>query len=83
MADVGDLHVGFQDPTDIDKIRCSVLNALVTSSLCSTSDKSSWAFQLFKIYQQYPDNLLRDVMEKLKKDKMVSIEIEEERLKIY
>ena len=25
------------------------------------SDKRSWTFQLFKIYQQYPDQLLRQV----------------------
>ncbi len=50
-----------------------MLNALVTSSLCSSSDKVSWSFQLFKIYQQYPDSLLRKVMNDLRSNKMVSI----------
>ncbi len=49
------------------------MNALITSSLCTASDKTSWAYQLFKIYQQYPDSLLRAVMERLRADKMVSL----------
>merc|ERR1719193_3032968 len=51
----------------------AVVNTLVTSSLCTVSDKRSWAFQLFKIYQQYPDPLLRSVMAQLRENKMVSL----------
>ena len=64
---------GFVEPKDVSEIRGSVINALITSSLCSASDKTSWAFQLFKIYQQYPDSLLRTVMTKLRTDRMVNV----------
>eukprot|EP00094_Tigriopus_californicus_P009796 TCALIF_09445-PA protein Name:"Similar to Gtf3c1 General transcription factor 3C polypeptide 1 (Rattus norvegicus)" AED:0.03 eAED:0.04 QI:37/0.71/0.62/1/0.85/0.87/8/0/1945 len=62
----------FTDPQDINDIRASVINALITSSLCSATDKVNVAFQLFKIYQQYPDSLIRRVMTKLRTDKMAS-----------
>eukprot|EP00092_Neocalanus_flemingeri_P000749 GFUD01000793.1.p1 GENE.GFUD01000793.1~~GFUD01000793.1.p1 ORF type:complete len:1909 (+),score=561.12 GFUD01000793.1:540-5729(+) len=63
----------FTEPTNITEIQAGVVNALITSSLCSASDKKSWAYQLFKIYQQYPDLLLRNVMSKLRENKMVSL----------
>ena len=63
----------FSEPTDIAEIQSGVVNALITSSLCSASDKKSWAYQLFKIYQQYPDILLRKVMSDLRENKMVSL----------
>ena len=46
---------------------------LLYSSLSSASDKTSYSFQLFKIYQQYPDSLLRSVMNQLRARKMVSL----------
>ena len=64
---------GFSKPKDIADIQAAVVNALITSSLCSASDKKSWAYQLYKIYQQYPDSLLREVMIKLRDNKMVSL----------
>jgi len=63
----------FQEPTCIDDIHCAVINTLVVSSLCCASDKRSWTFQLFKIYQQYPDTLLRKAMADLRQNKMVSL----------
>lgn len=63
----------FVDATDLPGIQAGVVNALITSSLCSASDKKSWAYQLFKIYQQYPDTLLRKVMADLRENKMVSL----------
>ena len=63
----------FEDPKNTSEVKKSVVNSLITSSLCAVSDKSSWAYQLFKIYQQYPDSLLRDVMDRLRADKMVSL----------
>ena len=64
---------GFEDPADTGGIRSSVVNALITSSLCSANDKKSQYFQLFKIYQQYPDTLLRSVISRLRENKMVSL----------
>ena len=43
------------------------------SSLSVVTDKSNWAYHLYKIYQQYPDHMLRSVMQKLRAYKMVSI----------
>lgn len=63
----------FSEPTSVSDIQAGVVNALITSSLCSASDKKSWAYQLFKIYQQYPDMLLRKVMTDLRENKMVSL----------
>jgi len=63
----------FTEPSSVSDIQASVVNALITSSLCSSNDKKSWAYQLFKIYQQYPDSLLRGVMSRLRTNKMVSL----------
>ncbi|CAB4067998.1 GTF3C1 [Lepeophtheirus salmonis] len=63
----------FEDPNSVEEAKALTINTLITSSLCSASDKNSWAFQLFKIYQQYPDWMLRDVMNKLRTNKMVSL----------
>jgi hypothetical protein len=71
-GDGGGRAPGFADPKDTKEIRCSVLNTLITSSLSSASDKTSYAYQLFQIYKQYPDSLLRSVMSRLKRNKMVS-----------
>lgn len=43
------------------------------SSLNCVGDKTSWAYQLFNIYQQYPDKLLRAMMTKTRADRMVSL----------
>lgn len=63
----------FVEPQSIEEIQFHVVHTLIISSLCTASDKSSYAFHLFKIYQQYPDSLLRRVMEQLRQQKMVSI----------
>jgi hypothetical protein len=63
----------FREPDTEEEVQAGVVNALITSSLCSVGDKKSWAYQLFKIYQQYPDSLLREVMARLRDNKMVSL----------
>nr|CAD7262279.1 unnamed protein product [Timema shepardi] len=54
-----------------------VVTTLVTaaqlSSLCCMLDKVSYTYQLFQVYRQYPDNLLRSVMTKIRLDQMVSL----------
>lgn len=57
----------------MEDAEASVVHSLVVSSLNSHLDKSSVAFQMFKIYQQYPDSLLRAVITKLRSDKMVRV----------
>ena len=69
---IKDLH-HFEEPASGDDIQKSVIRSVILSSLYSASDKSNWAFQLFKIYQQYPDAMLRAVMSNLRSKKLVSI----------
>ncbi|XP_054279271.1 general transcription factor 3C polypeptide 1-like [Macrosteles quadrilineatus] len=46
----------------VTDIHAGVINATILSSLNCVGDKTSWSYQLFNIYQQYPDKLLRSVM---------------------
>lgn len=46
---------------------------LLQSSLCCMSDKTNYAYQLFGVYQQYPDAVLRSTMAKIRSDQMVSL----------
>jgi hypothetical protein len=64
---------GFSDPKTTQDIQAAVIHSLVLSSLNSHLDKTNWAFHMFKIYQQYPDSLLRATMNKLRSDKMASV----------
>ena len=54
-------------------LQASVIWNVILSSLCCKEDKTNWAFHLFKIYQQYEDNLLRRVLVHLRRSKMVSL----------
>ncbi len=58
---------------DIEEIRGSVVNSLIMSSLCSASDKANYSRQLFRLYQQYNEDLLSRVTEHLKDSKMVKV----------
>lgn len=51
------------------------------SSLCCVTDKTSYTYQLFQVYQQYPDSLLRSAMAKIRSDQMVSMKKSYMRLK--
>ena len=63
----------FEEPTTNEDVQKSVIRSVILSSLYSASDKTNWAYQLFKIYQQYPDAMLRAVMSNLRSKKLVSI----------
>ena len=63
----------FKEPLTHEDVQKSVIRSVILSSLYSASDKTNWAFQLFKIYQQYPDAMLRAVMQNLRSKKLVSI----------
>nr|CAD7425047.1 unnamed protein product [Timema monikensis] len=63
----------FQEIKNIVDIHCAVVNGIVHSSLCCMLDKVSYTYQLFQVYRQYPDNLLRSVMTKIRTDQMVSL----------
>ena len=61
-----------QEANNVVDIHCSVVYNVIHSSLCTSEDKASWAFQLFKIYQQYPDILLRSTLAKMKSYMMIA-----------
>ncbi|XP_014245478.1 general transcription factor 3C polypeptide 1 isoform X2 [Cimex lectularius] len=62
----------FNEVQNTVDILCSVVNTIIHSSLCCTTDKTSYSYQLFFIYQQYPDKLLRSVMTKCRTMSIVS-----------
>ena len=62
----------FVDPQTDEEMQASVINATILSTFCCKEDKTDLSFHLHKIYSQYPDSLLRQVMTHLRKSKMVS-----------
>lgn len=62
----------FKEVTKTIDILAAVINAVIHSSLCCANDKTSYSHQLFYIYQQYPDKLLRYVMAKCRSMSIVS-----------
>ncbi|KAJ4449055.1 hypothetical protein ANN_00450, partial [Periplaneta americana] len=71
----------FQDVKNVVDIYCAIVNTIIHSSLCCATDKTSYTYQLFQVYQQYPDNLLRSAMAKIRSDQMVSLKKSYMRLK--
>ncbi|KOX75217.1 General transcription factor 3C polypeptide 1 [Melipona quadrifasciata] len=62
-----------KDIRNVNDIHFAVINSVINSSMCCGKDRRSWAYQLFKIYQQYPEMLLRNAMAKSRSDQMVTI----------
>lgn len=62
-----------KDIRNISDIYFAVINSVIHSSMCCGKDRRSWAYQLFKIYQQYPEILLKNAMAKIRSDQMVTI----------
>lgn len=63
----------YKDPKIIQDIQACVLKTIIHSSMCCNRDKVSWAYQLFKVYQQYPEQLLRSVIVKTRQEQLISI----------
>lgn len=63
----------FKEPQTIHDINFSVVKTIIHSSMCCIKDKTSWAYQLFKVYQQYPETLLRSVITKSRHEQMISL----------
>lgn len=53
-------------------INCNVVYNVIHSSMCTTEEKVAWGFHLFNIYQQYPDNLVRSTLARMKNDMMIA-----------
>lgn len=62
-----------RDIRNINDVYVAMINTVIHSSMCSGKDRRSWAYQLFKIYQQYSESNLRAAMFKIRTDQMVSI----------
>ena len=80
-SSIGDKET-FKDPNSVQDIQESVVSSVIMSSLSATGDKTNWAYHLFKIYQQYPDAMLRSVMQKMRLSKMVSVKKTVQRSKV-
>ncbi|XP_034950383.1 general transcription factor 3C polypeptide 1 [Chelonus insularis] len=61
------------DIKNVNDIHTATINSVIYSSMCCGKDRRSWAYQLFRIYQQYPEILLRNAMAKIRADGMVSV----------
>ncbi|XP_075236331.1 general transcription factor 3C polypeptide 1 [Lycorma delicatula] len=62
----------FKPVNNTTDIYSAIINCTIHSTLCCNSDKTSWSYHLFSIYQQYPERLLRSVLNKLRESQMVS-----------
>ncbi|XP_058798386.1 general transcription factor 3C polypeptide 1 [Phymastichus coffea] len=58
---------------DITDIHTATINSVIHSSMCCGKERRSWAYQLFRVYQQYPEYLLRSAMLKIRADQMVTM----------
>ncbi|XP_046623037.1 general transcription factor 3C polypeptide 1 isoform X1 [Neodiprion virginianus] len=67
------LHGFTKDVRYKNEIYLATINSVIHSSMCCGKDKTSWAYELFKVYQQYPETLLRSAMTKIRSDQMVSM----------
>ncbi|XP_071452736.1 general transcription factor 3C polypeptide 1 isoform X2 [Hetaerina americana] len=63
----------FTDVTSVDDIYKTVLHTIIHSSFCCSADKTSYAYQLFKVYQQYPDSFIKASMSKYRSDQMITL----------
>uniref|UniRef100_A0A1B6C3M8 GTF3C1 extended winged-helix domain-containing protein n=2 Tax=Clastoptera arizonana TaxID=38151 RepID=A0A1B6C3M8_9HEMI len=66
------VNTSFNEVKSTMDIYYGVINAIIHSSLNTSNDKTSWSYQLFNIYQHYPDKLLRAVMAQTRADQMIS-----------
>ncbi|KAG7208455.1 hypothetical protein KM043_014681 [Ampulex compressa] len=62
-----------KDVKNTNDIHAATINSVIHSSMCCGKDRRSWAYQLFKIYQQYSESLLRNAMTRIRADQMVTI----------
>ncbi|XP_076652647.1 general transcription factor 3C polypeptide 1 [Halictus rubicundus] len=62
-----------KDVRNVSDVHSAVVNSVIHSSICCGKDRRSWAYQLFKVYQQYPEMLLRNAMAKIRTDQLVTV----------
>lgn len=64
---------GFSEVKNVTDVLFATVSTIMHSSFSCTMDKQSWSYQLFNIYQQYPDKLLRAVLARSRADLMISL----------
>ncbi|KAG5343225.1 TF3C1 factor, partial [Acromyrmex heyeri] len=62
-----------KDVRSITDIHSAIINSVIHSSMCCGKDRRSWAYQLFMVYQHYSEALLKQAMNKVKSDQMVTV----------
>ncbi|XP_011696801.1 PREDICTED: general transcription factor 3C polypeptide 1 isoform X2 [Wasmannia auropunctata] len=62
-----------KDVRSINDIHSATINSIIHSSMCCGKDRRSWAYQLFMVYQHYSETLLKQAMNKIRSDQMVTV----------
>ncbi|KAL0120525.1 hypothetical protein PUN28_008329 [Cardiocondyla obscurior] len=62
-----------KDVRNANDIHLATINSVIHSSMCCGKDRRSWAYQLFMVYQHYSEALLKQAMNKIRSDQMVTI----------
>lgn len=60
------------DPRNIKEIYLGVITSLVVSSFCTLGDKLNWSYTLYKLYKQYPEELMLTVVNRLRSDQLIT-----------
>lgn len=61
-----------ENPTSIEGIQIMMIDTVIHSSMCCMKDKTTWNLQLFDIYKNYPDELLRQSINTLRRRQVIS-----------
>ncbi|XP_011862964.1 PREDICTED: general transcription factor 3C polypeptide 1-like [Vollenhovia emeryi] len=62
-----------KDVRNTNDIHSATINSVIHSSMCCGKDRRSWAYQLFKVYQHFSEVLLKQAMNKIRSDQMVTV----------
>lgn len=62
-----------KDVRNTNDIHLAIVNSIIHSSMCCGKDRRAWSYQLYKVYEQYPEIVLRQALSKSRLDQMVTI----------
>lgn len=63
----------YKDPTCEEEAKKFVLLTLILSAMAAASDGNNWSYLLHKLYQGYPESLLRSAVAHLRKEKVIAV----------
>ncbi|CAH0548899.1 unnamed protein product [Brassicogethes aeneus] len=66
-------HVGYREATSEEEVQKELVKSIIHSNLGCQGDHAAWQYQLFKTYQNYPDNVLHNAVEELKEQQFVTM----------